>query len=118
MARIDGLVSAHVVFVRPEGTADTWERTGLWASAARIPGVTVHADPNGRATAAFGAFTSGQVLLYSARGELLFAGGITPGRGHMGDNVGLTRIVSLVRSGAADRSASSVFGCPLFEEGP
>ena len=61
----------------------------------------------------FGAATSGQVLLYDPKGQLMFAGGLTPDRGHLGDSPGRQRILSLVKTGAADAKESLVFGCPL-----
>ena len=68
---------------------------------------------NGEESARLGAQTSGQVLLYGPKGDLLFAGGITPDRAHLGDSPGRQRILSLVRTGAADASQSLVFGCAL-----
>lgn len=72
-------------------------------------------DDNGAEANRFHAATSGQTLLYDAAGRLLFSGGITGSRGHSGDNAGQTAIVSLVNSGAAELTETSVFGCPLFE---
>ncbi len=116
MARIGNRVSASVLFVKPStGLADEWVFTDLWRAAERIDGVKPVLDDGGREATLFGAKTSGQVVLYSPRGELLFAGGITPSRGHEGDNVGRERIVSLVERGAAERAVSTVFGCALFD---
>jgi hypothetical protein len=116
MTRASGRLSAHVLFVKPEGTEADFETTDLWNSAARIPGVTVHADERGQEAARLGAKTSGQVVLYGKDARLLFAGGITAARGHRGDNAGLDRIVSLLTRGRAERAASAVFGCSLFED--
>jgi hypothetical protein len=116
MSKLQGRLTAHVLFARPAGTAEGWERTDQLASAARIPGVEVHVDPKGRGAELFGARTSGQVLLYSAAGRLLFSGGITGARSHMGDNAGADRVISLVRTGDAPRRASAVFGCSIFGE--
>jgi hypothetical protein len=116
MAKLQGRVAAHILFAVPTGAGEDWKRTDQWNSAARIPGVAVHADPGGREAARFGAKTSGQVVLYGTDGRLLFSGGITPGRGHMGDNVGLARVASLLRFGETDRASSAVFGCALFDE--
>ena len=46
-------------------------------------------------------------------GRLLFRGGITPSRGHEGDNAGRRRIASLLANGSADGRQTRVFGCPL-----
>jgi hypothetical protein len=116
MRRLQGRLSATVLFVKPASVSPDWQASGIVASAARIPGVNVLVDEGGREAARLGAHTSGQVLLYGRSGQLEFAGGITPGRAHMGDNVGIDRIVSLVTRGDADRRLSSVFGCALFDE--
>jgi hypothetical protein len=113
MTELEGRLAARVLFLRPTGAPDAWEKTDLYTSAARIPGVVVLDDPGGVETARFGAKTSGQALLYAADGRLLFAGGITASRGHEGDNVGRARVVSLVTQSKADRALSAVFGCPL-----
>jgi hypothetical protein len=116
MARVGDRVTAYVLFVRPEGVTDGWERTDLWQSAANIPGVSVVADVAGREAALFGAKTSGQAIVYQRDGSLLFRGGITPARGHQGDNAGRTRILKLLEGAASERRDSPVFGCELDDE--
>ncbi len=113
MTRLQGQVQGHVIFVVPEGLGQDWEKTDLWQSAAIIDGVQVHKDPEGALADAFGSFTSGQTLLYSASGELLFAGGLTATRSHEGNSVGRERIIDLVTSGSSDRAVSAVYGCAL-----
>jgi len=121
MTRCEAKVAATVLFVKPEGFDEGWEHTDLWQEAARIPGVSVVSDEGGEA-ARFGAFTSGQALLYDSNGNLLFSGGITSARGHEGDNNGVNAIQSLVASAGADagpraESTTPVFGCPLQDPG-
>jgi hypothetical protein len=116
MSKLQGKVTTHVLFAKPAGTVEGWEQTDQLTSAARIPGVEVHVDVGGRSAERFGARTSGQALLYSTSGQLLFSGGITGARSHMGDNAGLDRIVSIVRTGDESRRTSAVFGCPIFGE--
>lgn len=113
MAQAQGRVTAHALFVKPAGTSDEWEKTDLFESAAAIPGVDVVVD-DGAEARRFNAATSGQTALYDAEGHLLFSGGITASRGHSGDNEGRSAIISLLNTGVAGRSESSVFGCPLF----
>jgi hypothetical protein len=115
VARCHQHVSVQVVFCVPLGAPEGWERTGLWDQAASIPGVRVSTDPGTREARRFGAFTSGDALLYDSAGGLLFHGGITGSRGHEGDNSGESAIVSLVRDGRADLSACPAFGCSLFD---
>jgi hypothetical protein len=115
MAHSQGRLTAYVLFVKPAGFPDDWEKSDLWQSAGSIPGVTVVIDAEGAEADRFHAATSGQSLLYDAGGSLLFSGGITASRGHYGDNAGQSAIVSFVNSGAAERTESVVFGCPLFD---
>jgi hypothetical protein len=113
MAQAQGRVTAYVLFVKPSGSADDWEKTDLWQSAASIPGVTVVVD-DGAEAQRFHAVTSGQTALYDVEGRLQFSGGITGSRGHSGDNAGRSAIVSLLNTGDAERTKTSVFGCPLY----
>lgn len=115
MTRCSGKVAATVIFVRPRGTSPEWNDTDLRHTAESIPGVTVLPDTGGREAALFGAATSGQVLLYDASGRLQFSGGITPGRGHAGDNAGRSAVEDYIAAGRTDRPATPVFGCDLFE---
>lgn len=116
MARSEGMVNAVVVFIKPAAFPDAWEQTDLWESAARIPGVNVMRDDEGIEARRFGSQTSGQTMLYAADGQLLFSGGITEGRGHSGENDGRNAIVSLLSTGSSGKTATSVYGCPLFNE--
>jgi hypothetical protein len=113
MAKVHGRATATVVFVRPDEFPAGWEKTDLWQSAARIPGVDVLSDPSGVEAARFGAQASGQTMFYDARGELRFSGGITEFRGHSGDNAGRSAITSLVLTGSAGIDHTSVYGCSL-----
>ena len=115
MAATDGLVDAYVLFYKPDGMPAGWERTDLWTRAAAIPGVHVLSDAQGAESSRFGAIASGQTMLYSAAGDLLFRGGITASRGHSGDNAGSSAIVALVRHEPPVRTVTSVFGCALFD---
>ena len=114
MAQSQGRVTAYVLFLKPPGFSDEWEKTDLWQSAAIIPGVNVLIDDDGVEARRFHAATSGQTMLYDAGGRLLFSGGITGSRGHSGDNAGRSAIVSLLNTGAAERADTFVFGCQLF----
>jgi hypothetical protein len=118
MTRCHGKLDTIVLMIRPNGQPDGWEKTDLWTSAAAIPGVSVRPDPGGVEAARFGAATSGQVLLYSPAGRLLFAGGITESRGHSGDNDGRSSVEALVlnqiQTHEARVASTPVYGCPLF----
>ncbi len=117
LTTLSGRLGVHVLFVRPKGVEADWESTDLLEQARGIPGAVVELDEGGREAALFGARTSGDAVLYGEDGRLLFHGGITPSRGHQGDNVGSLRITSLVTTGSKDLAESAVFGCELLNDG-
>jgi hypothetical protein len=106
-------LSAYVVVLKPNGCPDGWEKTDSWYRAQSIPGVSVVADPDGLESNRFRATTSGATLLYNPKGELMFHGGITAGRGHEGDNLGMSAIESLVNDQKALCFQTNVYGCSL-----
>lgn len=114
MAHCRGRLDAYVVLTKPVGFSGAWVETDLWRHALKIPGVSVVVDQDGIEAQRFRAATSGQVLLYGADGRLLFSGGITGSRGHVGDNAGESAIEALVNTGSGNDDHSLVFGCPLF----
>lgn len=113
MERAGDRLKARVLFLHPAGTAQDWEKTDLWRSAAAIPGVTPVADDDGAEAERFGAKTSGQTLVYDAAGRLVFRGGLTPARGHAGNSVGRDRIARIVLG--ETRLDAPVFGCDLHD---
>ena len=117
LARSTAPARTYVLFIRPAGFAEGWERSELWQRAARIPGVTPIRDDEGVEAARFGTSTSGQTLLYAADGSLLFSGGITGSRGHAGDNDGRAGLVALLTRAGRGQTRTNVFGCPLFARG-
>ena len=116
MARIPGKVYAYVLFLKPEPAGVEWEDTDLRRSAAAIPGVKVVSDIDGVEARRFGAETSGHTLLFGPDGRLLFSGGITESRGHVGDNSGERAIEALVNNQSPTRTATFVFGCALANQ--
>ncbi|MGZ5021227.1 MAG: hypothetical protein ACXWFY_01535 [Chthoniobacterales bacterium] len=113
MAELHGKVKAYVVFAKPADADANWSDSRLWRNVAAISGVTPVGDDDGVEARRFGAETSGHTLLFAADGRLLFSGGITQSRGHVGENAGESAIVSLVKNQRADRTGTPVFGCSL-----
>jgi hypothetical protein len=121
LARATTPLKTYVVFIRPDGFEPNWEKTDIWRRAQALPGVTVTRDDGGSEATVFGAATSGQTLLYDARGTLLFSGGITGARGHEGENAGELALITAINGSTPRDSAqgqrrarSNVFGCALF----
>ena len=115
MALLHDKAAATVIFVRPAEFSEEWQKTDLWRSAARIPGVTTWSDLDGAEARLFGAQASGQTMLYDAPGNLQFSGGITASRGHAGDSAGRSAILSIVLNGSSKISHTSVYGCSLHD---
>jgi len=114
LARVHHRPRTYVVFTKPAGSDGSWENTGLSDQARAIPGVTVVYDDNGVEARRFGVATSGQTLLYDARGRLVYSGGTTGARGKGGDNIGRASVVALLDGDRAAQSTQPVFGCSLF----
>lgn len=101
-----------VVFEPGQAVAH-WDPAAVDALRKAWPNATLLADRDGALAARFGANTSGQVLAYAADGERRFAGGLTAGRGHQGQNPASRRFAAVLREPAAAAASSPVFGCPL-----
>jgi hypothetical protein len=113
MTRTRGLADVYVVFSAPPGSPSSWERTATWDYAASIPGIRRVRDSGAAEAMRFGALTSGHVLLYDANAALLFSGGITASRGHVGENPGRSAIVTLLSGQRSTRGRTPTFGCLL-----
>lgn len=116
LARCGETVTVRILFFKPSNPSAEWEQTAsLHRTAAAIPGVEVMDDPDCALALKFGAETSGCVALYTPQGELLFRGGITGSRGHVGDNAGQTALVSLLEGRKTNLKQTDVYGCSLVD---
>lgn len=114
MVRCGERVAVHVCFFKPAGASAGWAKTVLWsAAAAAIAGVSLVEDADGAEARRFGSETSGQSLLFSANGLLMFSVGVTAARGHVGDNDGRGSVVALAYARSAEHAAAPLFGCSL-----
>lgn len=116
MAKTQGQIAAHVLFIKPKDVSEDWVQTDLVETAKKIPGVGVYVDQDAKQAKLFGGTTSGQVFLYDSAGKLTFSGGITASRGHSGDNLGKKNIIALANNENVEQSKTPFFGCLL--EGP
>jgi hypothetical protein len=114
VVRSNGMLDAHLVFFKPEGASDEWGKSSLWKDATRIPGVIVHLDEGNKEAAYFGVQTSGHTLLYDKEGRLLFTGGLTEGRGVVGESHGSRTLAALLNHSATVQPPTSVYGCSLL----
>lgn len=116
MAHLSEPTNLVIVFVKPAGTPKGWEDSGLYRHACELKDVTVLVDEGGVEAGRFGARTSGQVVVYNAKGELSFQGGITAGRGHEGANAGQQGALESARGSQSCCDKTEVYGCQLNDE--
>jgi hypothetical protein len=117
VGRCRNRVSAHVLILRtPSLNRERGARFDR--SLASVPEITTWDDESGALSRRFGVLTSGHVLLYDPGGRLLYSGGITPARGHRGDNAGRTAVLAEILGEPCERPGTPTFGCPLFESQP
>lgn len=113
LTRGRGALTVTVCFFHPPGVPADWAETSLTRAARKIPGLNVVLDREGTITEKFGAMTSGQIVLFDARGQRLFAGGITGSRGHAGENQGRLTVLALAKGELCAPATTPVFGCAL-----
>ena len=112
-ARRPGRFSVHLLMLSPSQLS--WEDAAMWRQARSYSWISVWPDPDRQQSSLFGAWTSGQVLLYDPSGRLRFSGGITAGRGHEGENPGMEMLTAALEGGPA--SSAPVYGCSLVSPG-
>jgi len=114
LTRAGGAWSATVEFRKPGVALVEAQESLLWKDASAIPGLSVALDSEGLETREFRAFVSGETMLYDPTGRLVFSGGITSARGHVGDNLASDAVLlHIAGRPAVDRAP--VFGCSLFD---
>jgi len=106
-------VKPWIVFYKPADADNSWEKTDLCRWAEAIPGARIAFDPGGAEARRFGAATSGEVVVYSRDGRLVFSGGITGSRGHEGDNTGKSAVLDILNHGDSKYQTTPVFGCSI-----
>lgn len=116
-ARLKGKFLTCVVFYVPEDgiNEESWREDGMWDDVQRLTDTVVLADPGGKLAKQAGAEISGTVGLYAPDRRLLYFGGITPARGHAGDNVGTFAIQDYFNELAFD-GRGAAYGCQIADE--
>jgi hypothetical protein len=111
-------VLVNVIVYQPAEPDSAWSSATARLPIPRAANLRTIQDPAGRLAATFGVETSGDCLLYSPDGRLLFHGGITASRGHAGDSPQLETLAELIATRNEPLlTVMPVFGCPLFESG-
>lgn len=107
-------VSARVYFVKHEALSYDLQKTRIWQSAAALPRTELIVDAKGESCRSMKVETSGQTILADKDGQVLFAGGITGARGHIGNNLGSQAVRNLVNGSSQSVRRTPVFGCAIF----
>lgn len=107
----------RVVIRTPERSeiALEWKEEALRGRLAALPNSTLIDDQGGAIARAFGANTSGLLLMFNDAGELTYRGGVTASRGHRGPSTA-RKTLSQVLNGTHTFGDAPVFGCALFDE--
>ena len=107
-----GRLEAEVLFIRLRQPPDGWESSGLRRQASALPGVKSGDDLEGLAEK-LGARTSGDTVVVDDRGTVLYRGGLTVARGHLGENDGLVAVEAVAAGREPAVRNGPVYGCEL-----
>lgn len=113
-------LTATVFFYKPATAKRGWEKTEIWRKASSIKNITPKIDLDGQKAKTYRIVTSGEVLLYDSSQRLVFSGGITGSRGHVGENISEDTIekILLKRENIVGKSYNApVFGCRIMKDG-
>jgi len=113
LLRCNGRVDVHALVLVPQASDESFKDSAVISRLQKLPSVAVHFDLGGNELRRLGLHTSGNVLLYSSTGQLLYNGGITYARGHEGDNLGESQVEDAILKGQAPQTDRPVFGCKL-----
>jgi len=106
-------VQSIVLVYAPVDAEENWSGGLSLQMAEELADVQLIRDSNGEISKTFGLRTSGETVLYSVDGELLFAGGITASRGHIGANAGSATVYELLANQKTELRSTPVFGCAI-----
>lgn len=107
-------LSIKILVLNPSLKPEDWDNNAI-SQLVLAPAVKIEQDIDGLEAKRFGSETSGQTLLYDARGDLIFAGGITGARGKTGSNQGLIQLCTALKERSSPKVRQSlVFGCSLI----
>jgi hypothetical protein len=116
LPQLDNRANVKVIFSF-SGTDGLIKQTSLWKKANALGhGVQVLIDSSLYEANLFGAKTSGQTYLYDQNGQLIFFGGLTSARGHMGSSIGQEAIINFFNQNIITTDYAKVFGCLLLTE--
>lgn len=101
------------VLVLPDGTDKAFAQGPVMAVLEQEHHYRPILDAAGKEAAIFGAQTSGQALAYNHDGRLLFSGGLTSTRGHVGYSASILALLKALQDSRPAPGSYPVFGCQL-----
>jgi hypothetical protein len=114
---MDHAPAVWIVALNAHGIVKDWQQR-IADLAQRIPEATIVTDVEGTTADTFGASTSGHVVVYDRESRLVFSGGITGARGHVGDNDGRRDLIAALHDGGDPTHEHPIFGCGLDDPEP
>jgi hypothetical protein len=103
------VLSTTLFFVLPDDVSRDWAKTDLYQRAQELVSAGVKIDSAAIEANRFGGTTSGQALLYSPNGSLVFSGGLTDARGKFGESASEWQINSLLLGDKAQGKNLNVY---------
>ena len=118
LSSVPGSFKVFAIFA--PGSTNGGKTAELPAKVSQLRGVTVIQDLRTEELRRFSVLTSGETRLYDPKGQLLFHGGITASRGHVGENPGATAVLAFAHHQRPTQipTMTPVFGCALFASAP
>lgn len=114
MVFIKDRAKVHLVLSNLSARLTDLSKSEIWVAARSISGVSeILVDDADFESKIFGAETSGHTFLYGSEGNLVFSGGLTPGRAHMGDSIGRETIIEWLNQNGQLLVTSAVYGCTI-----
>ena len=109
-------ISVQPLFFLPGTKREEWARADYWESTLEFGNHLPLIDVDGEIARKFHVTTSGHVILFSVDGRVLYSGGITSGRVHEGDNLGLTKLIRVLEGVPVSDPSFPVYGCSIVTE--
>ena len=104
------------VFYLPGTMEDSWARADYWDRVIALGAHQPMIDVDGAFAKKFHVTTSGHAILFSVDGSVLYSGGITGGRVHEGDNMGLTKLNRVLDGVPVEDPRFPVYGCSIVKK--
>ena len=99
-------------------TGTKWLQSQLIARFQSTPSTTVVSDVDGRIASQYRMAYSGATVLIRPDGTMAYWGGITPSRGHEGDNFGVDSILYAIEHDTKGIIEGPVYGCSIDQDLP